>query len=204
MRLNINLASQKFEDVRQFYVRWSIAIGSAAALLLVLIGLAAMNYSSSSKSGQRIKELRERIDSLQQQRAAAEKISNLPENHDVNLQKNYWNKQIKRRQLFSWTDLFNDLQRIMPARAYVSSVHPEITLDNRLKLTVLIKSDTHDNGLELVKKMEKSSRFRGAAISSEATEKDQKTGMELFKFEIVTYYAPAAPAQGRAPDREGF
>jgi hypothetical protein len=203
MRLNINLASQKFEDVRQFYVRWSIAIGSAAALLLLLIGLAAMNYSSSSKSGQRIKELRERIDSLQKERAAAERVSNLPENHDVNLQKNYWNRQINRRQL-SWTQLFNDLQKIMPARAYVSSVHPEITLDNRLKLTLMIKGDTHDNGLELVKKMEKSSRFRGAAISSEGTEKDQKTGMELFKFDIVTYYTPAAPPQGRTADREGF
>ncbi|HEV8183682.1 MAG TPA: hypothetical protein VGQ61_14990, partial [Candidatus Angelobacter sp.] len=155
MRLNINLASQKFEDVRRFYVRWSVAIGSAAALLLLLIGLAAMNYSSSSKSSQRIKELRERIDSLQKQRADAERVSNLPENHDVNLQKNYWNRQISRRQL-SWTQLFNDLQKIMPARAYVSSVHPEITLDNRLKLSLMIKGDTHDNGLELVKKMEKS------------------------------------------------
>jgi hypothetical protein len=203
MRLNINLASQKFEDVRQFYVRWSIAIGSAAALLLLLIGLAVMNYSSSSKSGQRIKELRERIDFLQNERAAAERVSNLPENHDVNLQKNYWNRQISRRQL-SWTQLFNDLQKIMPARAYVSAVHPEITLDNRLKLSLMIKGDTHDNGLELVKNMEKSSRFRGAAISSEGSEKDQKTGMELFKFEIVTYYTPAAPAQGRASDREGF
>ncbi len=203
MRLNINLASQKFEDVRQFYVRWSIAIGSAAALLLLLIGLAVMNYSSSSKSGQRIKELRGRIDSLQNERAAAERISNLPENHDVNLQKNYWNRQISRRRL-SWTQLFNDLQKIMPARAYVSAVHPEITLDGRLKLTLLIKGDTHDNGLELVKKMEKSSSFRGAAISSEGSEKDQKTGMELFKFEIVTYYNSAAPAQGRASEREGF
>jgi hypothetical protein len=203
MRLNINLASQKFEDVRQFYVRWSMAIGVAAVLLLLLIGLAVMNYSSSSKSGKRIKELEARIDSLQKERAAAERVSNLPENHDVNLQKNYWNRQINRRQL-SWTQLFNDLQKIMPARAYVSSVHPEITLDNRLKLTLLIKGDTHDNGLELVKKMEKSERFRGAAISSESVEKDQKSGTQLFKFDITTYYTPAAPTQGRASAREGL
>ena len=31
MRLNINLATQKYEDVRQFYVRWSVAIGSIGA-----------------------------------------------------------------------------------------------------------------------------------------------------------------------------
>lgn len=203
MRLNINLASQKFEEVRQFYVRWSMAIGGAALLMLLLIGLALMNYSSSSKSGERIKELQGRIAALQNERAAAEKVSNLPENHDVNAQKNFWNKQINRRQL-SWTQLFNDLQKIMPARAFVKSVHPETTPDNRLKLIVEIMGDTHENGLELVKKMEKSERFRGPQITAEGTLKDTKAGTQLFKFDIVTYYSPAAPVQRRTATKEGL
>ena len=203
MRLNINLASQKFEDVRQFYVRWVTAICVAAALMIVLIGLALMNYSSSSKSGARIKELQERIASLQKERAAAETVSNLPENHDVTAQKNYWNRQIARRQL-SWTQLFNDLQKIMPTRAYVSSVHPEITLDKRLKLTLLIIGDTHDNGLELVKKMEKSERFRGPQINAESAQKDQHSSAMMWKFDIVTYYTPAASGQARASTKEGL
>ena len=173
MRLNINLASQKYEDVRQFYVRWSVAIGLSALLMLVLIGLAWRNFSNSSESGQRIKQLQAEIDGLQKQRAAAEAISNLPENHDVTEQKNYWNKQINRRQL-SWTQLFNDLQRIMPARAFLSSVHPEITLDNRLKLTLVVMGDTHENGLELQKKMEKSERFRSPQITAETMQKQQR------------------------------
>jgi Tfp pilus assembly protein PilN len=118
MRLNINLASQKYEDVRRFYVRWTLAIGLSALLLIVLSALAWINFASSAKSGQRIKELQGEIADLQKQRAAAEAVSNLPENHDINEQKNYWNKQINRRQL-SWTQLFNDLQKIMPARAYL-------------------------------------------------------------------------------------
>ena len=93
-----------------------------------------------------------------------------PENHDVTEQKNYWNRQINRRQL-SWTQLFNDLQRIMPARAFLSSVHPEITLDNRLKLTLVVMGDTHENGLELQKKMEKSERFRSPQITAETMQK---------------------------------
>jgi hypothetical protein len=201
MRLNINLASQKYEDVRQFYVRWSTAIGLTAVLTLFLIGMAWINYSSSSQSGRRIQELQEKIATLQKERAAAETVSNLPENHEISAQKNYWNRQIKRRQL-SWTELFNDLQRIMPARAFVSSVHPEITPDDRLKLTLMIKGDTHENGLELVKKMEKSERFRGATISSETTEKDARSGAQLYKFDIVTYYTP--PAQSRGGSREGL
>ena len=203
MRLNINLASQKYEDVRQFYVRWSVAIGLSALLMLVLIGLAWRNFSNSSESGQRIKQLQAEIDGLQKQRAAAEAISNLPENHDVTEQKNYWNKQINRRQL-SWTQLFNDLQRIMPARAFLSSVHPEITLDNRLKLTLVVMGDTHENGLELQKKMEKSERFRSPQITAETMQKQAKTEAQLFKFDIVTYYSPAAASAARTSNREGF
>jgi hypothetical protein len=203
MRLNINLASQKYEDVRRFYTRWSIAIGMAAVLMLLLIGLAWINYSSSSQSSQRIKDLQQKIASLQKERSAAEAVSNLPENHDVTLQKNYWNSQINRRQL-SWTQLFNDLQRIMPARAYVSSVHPETTLDNRLKLTLVIVGDTHGNGLELVQKMEKSERFRGPQINSETVQKEQRAGTQVYKFDIVTYYTPAGPPQSHANTREGL
>jgi Tfp pilus assembly protein PilN len=203
MRLNINLASQKFEDVRQFYVRWSVTIGLSALLLVLLIGAAWINFTGSAKSGQRIKELQTEIADLQRQRTQAEAISNRPENHDVTAQKNYWNKQINRRQL-SWTQLFNDLQRIMPARAYLSSVHPEVTPDNRLKLTLVVMGDTHDNGLELQKKMERSERFRSPQIITETTQKAQKTESPLYKFDIVTYYTPAAPTQGRTSNREGL
>jgi Tfp pilus assembly protein PilN len=203
MRLTINLASQKYEDVRKFYVRWGMAIGVSALLLLVLAGLAVRNFAKSSESGQRIKQLQAEIADLEKKRAAAEAVSNLPENHDVTQQKNYWNRQINRRQL-SWTQLFNDLQRIMPARAYLSSVHPEVTLDNRLRLTLVVMGDTHDNGLELQKKMEKSERFRGPQITSETMQKQPKTEAQLFKFDIVTYYTPAAPTQGRTANREGL
>jgi hypothetical protein len=203
MRLNINLASQKYEDVRRFYLRWVAAIGLTALLTLVLIFLAWKNYSDSSRSNARIKQHEQKIAELQKERAQAEAISNRPENHDVTAQKNYWNRQIARRS-FSWTQLFNDLQRIMPGRAYVSQVHPEITQDNRLKLSLEIVGDKHENALELVQKMEKSERFRGPKIKAEAVQKDQRTGTTLYKFDIETYYTPANAAQTRPTTREGF
>ncbi len=203
MRLNINLASQKYEDVRRFYVRWGTAIALTAALAVLLIFLAWKNYSDSSDSNARIRKLEQSIGKLERQRSEAEAISNRPENHDVTAQKNFWNKQIARRS-FSWTQLFNDFQRIMPARAYVSAVHPELTPDNRLKLTLEILADKHDNALELVQRMEKSPRFRGPKINADTTTKDQKSGTTLYKLDIETYYSPAgAPQQGPAA-REGF
>ena len=203
MRLTINLASQKYEDVRQFYMRWSIAIALSSLLLLVLIGLAWRNFSNSSESGKRTRQLQAEIADLQKQSGEAEAISNLPENHDVTAQKNYWNKQITRRQL-SWTQLFNDLQRIMPARAFLSSVAPEVTKDNRLKLTLVVMGDTHENGLELQKKMEKSSRFRNPQISNEMLQTQGRNDIQLYKFEIVTYYTPTAPMPVHTANREGL
>jgi len=203
MRLNINLASQKYEDVRRFYVRWGTAIALVAVLTLVLAGLVVRNYRASSKSNGEIRKSEQEIADLQKERAQAEEISNRPENHDVTAQKNYWNRQIARR-AFSWTQLFNDLQRIMPARDYVSSVHPEITPDNRLKLSLDIIGDRHDNALELVQRMEKSERFRGPKIKTDISQKDARSGALLYKLEIETYYTPAGAGQPRSTTKEGL
>ena len=37
MRLDINLASQPYEDARQFWMRWGTALGAAALLTLALL-----------------------------------------------------------------------------------------------------------------------------------------------------------------------
>jgi len=203
MRLNINLASQKYEDVRRFYMRWGTAIALAAVLTLALMFLAWKNYSDSSATSASIRKLQDEIASLQKLQAQATAISNLPQNHDVTAQKNYWNRQIMRRAL-SWTQLFNDLQRIMPARAYVSAVRPELTPDNRVKLKLEILGDKHDNALELLQRMEKSERFRAPRLLSDTSTKEQKTGAMLYKLEIETYYTPTGPSLSRSTTGEAF
>jgi hypothetical protein len=205
MRVNINLASQKFEDVRSFTARATAASAVLAATAVVLAALAWFNYANNKSSSARVSGLEQKILRLQEQRAAAIAVENRPENRDVTEQKNFWNQQIARR-AFSWTQLFNDLQRIMPARAYVISVAPELTADNRLKLKLTIGGEKHDNALELVKKMENSERFRQPVINAESLQKETHQGMgqQVYKFEIETYYRPAGSLQARSPSREGF
>jgi hypothetical protein len=195
MRLNINLASRKYEDVRQFYVRWGITLVALTALALLLGTLAGLSYRRSAKSGQDIKQLQQNISSLEKERDRLAAFENLPENRDVTEQKRFWNSQIKRRK-FSWTQLFNDLQRIMPSRAHLISVQPELTPDNRLKLKLIIEGESRANSRELQERMEKSERFRSPEIVSETEEKGH------VKFEIQTEYAadaapPSQPAHTR-------
>ncbi len=201
MRVNVNLATQKFEEVRLFLWRATVAIGIAGAMLLVLIVLAFLNYNSSSTAGKKIKDLQNQIAELQQQRAAAEAVANRPENRDVTLQKNFWNRQIARRS-FSWTQLFNDLQRIMPKRAYLASVAPELTPDNKLKLTIVIRGERHEDALELQKRMETSEHFSNPVIQEEQPQKDKNSS--LWAFKIETLYVPPAPMNMRASAGEGM
>jgi Tfp pilus assembly protein PilN len=130
---------------------------------------------------------------LQEKRAAAEAIENRPENRDVNEQKNFWNAEIEKKR-FSWTQLLNDLQKLMPGRAYVSSVAPSLGPDNVFKVKLAIVGEKYENALELVKKMENSERFHNPKIISERVAKDRQSGAtQQFEIEIETAYIPSSP-----------
>lgn len=204
MRININLASQKYEDVRMFVSRAGAATAAMVIFTLILAVLAWFNYSGSKSSSARIRELEQKINMLKQQRDDAVRIENLPENRGVTDEKNYWNRQIARRG-FSWTQLFNDLQKIMPGRVYVISVAPELTADNQLKLKMVLGGESSQDLNDLVRKMESSRRFRHTELVTQTIQKESKPGgPPLHKFEIETFYTAANPGSARNASGEGF
>jgi hypothetical protein len=52
--------------------------------------------------------------------------------------------------------------------------------------------------------MEKSSRFRNPQISNEMLQTQGRNDIQLYKFEIVTYYTPTAPMPVHTANREGL
>jgi type IV pilus assembly protein PilN len=195
MRLDINLASQKFEDVHKFFVLWGAALAIMAMLAGGLGGLVYLKHNQMIRAQQETRELQKQIAELQAKRDKALAIDNLPENRDVTQQKKFWNTQLSRRS-FSWTQLINELQKIMPNRAYLNSVQPELTPDNRLKLKLVITGEKPENARELQRKMETSSRFRGPWIAHENPEIGKQGAPPTYKFEIDSDYIPpeTAPA----------
>jgi hypothetical protein len=208
MRLNINLASRKFEDVRRFFVRWRAIVGALAVLTLVLGTLAVLSYTRSLKSGRHIKELEQQIAQLEKERQRLVDEENRPANREVTDQKRFWNAQIARRKL-SWTQLLNDLQRIMPGRASLVSVQPEIKPDRRLMLKLTIEADNGTNARELAERMEASKGFHGTRILKETRHsgKEAKAGTPSVQFEIESEYIPGvtiAPQASHARTKEGI
>jgi hypothetical protein len=194
MRLNINLASLKYEDVRRFYFRWSAALTGLGVLAVLLAALSYVKYSRVKTSAQQTTSLQQQIDVLEKQLAGMMAKDQLPQNRDVTQQKKYWNSQIAKRS-FSWTQLLNDMQRIMPGRAFLQSVQPELTQENRLKLRLTIVGEKRDDARELLKRMENSARFAEPHIVSESVEKETRPGMApTYRFEIESFYTPTGPA----------
>jgi Tfp pilus assembly protein PilN len=201
MRLNINLATRKYEDVQRFFFRWGVALAVLAGLTLLLAALAGFKHSNAVKNAKETKELQQKISVLQKELNDLKVIDTSPENREVTQQKKYWNTQIARRSL-SWTQLLNDLQKIMPPRAYLDSVQPELTSDNRLKLKLVIVGDKHEDPLELVKKMEGSARFRSVKIVADNIQKPTR-GQVVYKIDIETEYSPATATPAGPAAREG-
>ena len=209
MRININLASQKYEDAGEFYARWGTALGLVVIVTLALAFMSWRSYQHSADARKRIDELHQKITRLDQERAHAEAVLNRPENQDVRDQSHFWNDVIDEKS-FSWTRLLSDLEKIMPKRAYVETVQPNITPDKRLQLRLTIAGEKVEDAEELVKKMEHSEHFRGTYIDSENVPRSQTTGGPMVtEFVVITYYAPAASAQQQrtnttpAPGKKG-
>jgi hypothetical protein len=203
MRLNINLATQKYEDAREFYLRWG---GALAAVVLLTVALAVMtwkNHLGSIQVTQHITNLHHQIDEVEKQRAQNQMVRNRPENRTAVEQSDFWNSVIDQRQL-SWTQLFSDLEKIMPGRAFVISVAPSVTLDKRLKLELIVGGENHESANELVKKMEGSERFRFPIIKEEQV-KTVPGKPSVVEFKIETFYTPASLLpQARSEGKAGM
>lgn len=197
MRININLATQKYQDAGEFYVRWMTPLVLVLVVTLGLAFYAWYNYRSTVQDSKRIRDLREKIARVDEQRRQAEAVLNRPENQDVRDQSQFWNDVIDQKS-FSWTHLFSDLEKIMPERAYVTSAEPKVTLEKRVQLRLVFVGEKFDNANELLSKMERlPERFQspelvGTEVRAQSTAPGAPT---VVQFEILTYYTPGVVGQ---------
>ena len=184
MRFDINLASQPYEDVRQFLLRWGTATVAIFLFTLVLVGSAFASWWGARNVTLEIGRMQDEMRKLDSVKATAEALLSQPQNRDTQERSRFLNGLITRR-AFSWTQVFMDLEKIMPARVHVVSLQPEAA-DNQVALRLLVEGDSRDHALDLVRRMEESQRFRQPRVKSERS-KESPGGVQL---EIVALYAP--------------
>ncbi|MGH9547525.1 MAG: PilN domain-containing protein [Terriglobales bacterium] len=186
MRVNINLATRPYEDSGPLWMRWGGALAALGLLTLILLYSAFSGWAAARKDRGLIEQREQQIAARDQQRAKAEEILNLPANRGTRDRAQFLNDLFQRK-AFSWTKVFEDLERVMPPRLHVVSIHPEKAPDNQLQIKLLVAGESRDRALELVRKMEGSRRFKQTQIEQESSQVGQTPGDNV-QFEISALY----------------
>ena len=177
MRLDINLATRPYEDARRFWVQWGSILSAVGLLTLILVFMALSGLWSASNDRKTIRSYQKEIAERDSERAKAEAFLNLPENRSTRDRSQFLNELIRRKS-FSWTKVFEDLERIMPPRVHLVSIHPELNEDNQLAIKMQVAGDSRERALDLVRRMESSPHFQQTKIDSES-QQAQNEGVSL-------------------------
>lgn len=164
--LQLNLATQPFENRRRF---WVLAIFSGAALVLatvVLVTIFIRNYRSERVLSQQMGTLRQEIARLESEQKRLEETMQRPEVVDV-LDRSFFLNSMIRQKAVSWTQLFMDLEKIMPERVQIMTLRPVVKDEKgaaasgqlQMDLQLDAASESIPGLLEMVHRMEKSDRF---------------------------------------------
>jgi type IV pilus assembly protein PilN len=195
MKLDINLASQAYEDSRQFYLRWLPALAALLLLALLLGSRAALAFRDARAVDRELSAQNRHFQKLNAEKAAAEQVLARPENAGTRDRAQFLNA-LFRRKAFSWTQVLTDLERLMPTGVQVTSIQPTLTEDGRLQFTMEVVTESRGRAIELIRRMEEqSNRFQNARILQELTQRDNQG--RYLGFEIVSTYVPDRPKESR-------
>lgn len=196
MHIDINLASRPYEDARQFWLRWGTALGVLGLLTLVLLVLDVTGYMAARHDRAAMAQKRELIADRDRLRAEADRTLNLPDNRTSRDQSRFLNELIDRK-AFSWTQVLENLERVMPPRVHLVSISPELDEDNGLALKMTVAGDSWDRAIELERRMEESHRFVQTTILTTRHQEGAQNG-DTEAFEMASIYIPEAAAQAGA------
>jgi type IV pilus assembly protein PilN len=189
MRFEINLASQPTQDVQRFLLRWSLAVLVAVLVTAGLVYAASSAFFSWRVTEREVHSLQQQISKRDQQKAEVQAFLNRPENRETRDRSQFLNALFARK-AFSWTEVFTDLEKIVPPGIHVVGMHPAVNDKNELELHLSTSGRTRDTATELVHRLEQSSHFSNAQILSETTVQQQNRPPS-FSFEISAIYIPS-------------
>jgi Tfp pilus assembly protein PilN len=194
MRSRINLATEPYEDAQRFYLQWGGLLLALVVITAVLIALVVKTHRASRDIAKRVAQERSQIAEIDRERAAAEAMLNRLENRDVRDKSRFLNALIVRK-AFSWTQVFSDLERIVPPRVRIVSIRPDVNLSNQLEIHLEAIGDSREKANELLRHMEESPTFREPQLRVERpSDSGSAPGID---FSIVALYVPQLKKENR-------
>ena len=207
MRISVNLATKPFVELRPLLLKLRYAMASLL-LLSVLLGvwLHALRRSAAAAEAQ-LASVRAQTNALIAQRQRDEREMQTPEHRAV-LDRSHFLNAVFARKSFSWTAVMMDLERVLPSGVQVTSIEPQLAADGAVSIRLRVSGE-RDRAVELVRNLERSSRFvapRLANESAQSTEGSARTvaleagaSPAAVEFDILSGYNPLPEVRAVPP-----
>jgi type IV pilus assembly protein PilN len=165
MRIRLNLATKAQETHRRFMVVASL-VAAIAGIVFLALGwhvYSVRNVDARLRAQSDITS--RRIAELQAERADLERFFAQPENAKLHDRAAFLNSLIDGRS-FNWTQMFMDLERILPGGVKLVSIEPKQAKGHvEVKLTVGASSD--DAKLKFLRALEDSNQFTDIQLDTD-------------------------------------
>jgi type IV pilus assembly protein PilN len=178
LKMDINLASRPFVNHRKFY----LAVLGLGLLLLLTTGWNLQRYQyvrDHQKIAQvKFKECQARLDTLQKEEAIIRARLHQGSNAEFLDKITFLNLLIAQR-TFSWTELLNDLESLLPANVQIASIRPRIA-ENQMTIEIIANTRTNQDAIEFVANLENSGHFKNVhPIFEDITKTPGMTGKQI-------------------------
>lgn len=164
MRVDLNLATKPLETHRRFLVGSGL-IAVVASLALVFLTWHVYSVRKANAELRAHSEgIRRKMASLEAQRSELQRFFDQKENKELNARATFINSIIDERS-FNWTQMFMDLEHILPGGVRVISVEPK-QVQGHVEVKLNVGATSDEAWLKLLHALEESKAFSGVQVQS--------------------------------------
>ena len=198
MRVSVNLATKPFVELRPLLLKLRYA---AAALFLLAVGLGVWVHllrRSAAAAEAQLASVRAQTLGLIAQRQRDETRMRQPVNRAV-LDRSHFLNAVFARKSFSWTAVMMDLERVLPSGVQVTSIEPQVAADGTVTIRLRVSGE-RDRAVDLVRNLERSSRFVAPELANESAQANDAASRNValqtgaapgaVEFDILSGYNP--------------
>ncbi len=167
MRLPINLASEPFRRDRHVIAGLSLACVILTCSLVVLVVMAVSARNRAAAMRDEVDRLSRAQRSLDSQQSQLDGRLRMPANSAV-LERSVLLNTLLERKAISWTRIFSDLEKVLPANVRLISIRlPRVNGQAQgVTLDMIVGSKSPEPVLNFLRRLEGSPLFGPAAVSS--------------------------------------
>jgi type IV pilus assembly protein PilN len=187
MKVRLNLATKALETHRRF-----LAVSGVIGLIagLTFLGLGWNVYSvRKSEAALRAKteQVRQELIAMDRQRTDLERFFAQPENARLHDRSAFLNTIIDEQSL-NWTQMFMDLEKILPAGVRLVSIEPNHQKD-RVEIKLIVAASSEEAELKFLNSLENSKAFAHVQLISEKPPSQQANGVtDRVEAELTAIY----------------